>query len=221
MYLEFRHLKTIKAIHDAGGLARAADQLNITQSALSHQVKGLEAQVGVELFVRRSKPMRLSPAGQKLLRLAERGCDDADWAARVALHRDRRPSSWSTLETTDAAAALTAATGPVLLDCLGTWLTAQLDDVGAWQAPESQWGPQLDERIAALDSAWRAAPHVVAVTNEVGWGVVPEHRSGRIFADRLGLLGQRLAAGADRVLLVVAGLVLTVKDADGSVDGGA
>ena len=72
MYLEFRHLKTIKAIHDAGGLARAADQLNITQSALSHQVKGLESQVGVELFVRRSKPMRLSAAGQKLLRLAER-----------------------------------------------------------------------------------------------------------------------------------------------------
>ena len=72
MYLEFRHLRTIKAIHDSGGLARAADQLNITQSALSHQVKGLEAQVGVELFVRRAKPMRLSPAGQKLLRLAER-----------------------------------------------------------------------------------------------------------------------------------------------------
>lgn len=141
--------------------------------------------------------------------------DDADWAARVARHRDRRPASWSTVETTDAAAALTAATGPVLLDCLGTWLTAQLDDLGAWQAPEPQWGPQLDERIAALDSAWRAAPHVVAVTNEVGWGVVPEHRSGRIFADRLGLLGQRLAAGADRVLLVVAGQVLTVKDVDG------
>ena len=71
LHLEFRHLRTIKAIHDCGGLARAADRLNITQSALSHQVKNLEAQVGVELFVRRSKPMRLSPAGQRLLRLAE------------------------------------------------------------------------------------------------------------------------------------------------------
>ncbi|MFA3917981.1 LysR family transcriptional regulator [Ruegeria hyattellae] len=71
MHIEFRHLRTIKAIHEYGGLARAADQLNITQSALSHQIKGLEDQAGVELFVRRSKPMRLSPAGQRLLRLAE------------------------------------------------------------------------------------------------------------------------------------------------------
>ena len=71
MYLEFRHLRTIRAIHQAGGLARAADLLNITQSALSHQVKGLEEQVGMELFQRRSKPMKLSPAGERLLRLAE------------------------------------------------------------------------------------------------------------------------------------------------------
>ncbi|MEM9523896.1 MAG: LysR family transcriptional regulator [Pseudomonadota bacterium] len=72
MHIEFRHLKTIKAIHEAGGLARAADLLNITQSALSHQVKGLEDQIGVELFVRRSKPMRLSSAGVRMLRLAEK-----------------------------------------------------------------------------------------------------------------------------------------------------
>lgn len=71
MHLEFRHLRTIKAIHDYGGVARAADVLNITQSALSHQIKGLEDQAGVELFVRRSKPMRLSAAGTRLLRLAE------------------------------------------------------------------------------------------------------------------------------------------------------
>ena len=72
LHLEFRHLRTIKAIHDAGGLARAAELLNITQSALSHQVKGLEDQAGVELFARRTKPLRLSAAGLKLLRLAEK-----------------------------------------------------------------------------------------------------------------------------------------------------
>lgn len=71
MHLEFRHLRTIKAIHEAGGLAKAADIMNITQSALSHQIKGLEDQAGVELFVRRSKPLRLSPAGKRLLRLAD------------------------------------------------------------------------------------------------------------------------------------------------------
>jgi LysR family transcriptional regulator for metE and metH len=72
MHIEFRHLRTIKAIHEAGGLARAADLLNITQSALSHQVKGLEEQAGVELFARRSKPLRLSSAGVRLLKLAEK-----------------------------------------------------------------------------------------------------------------------------------------------------
>ncbi|RVV99580.1 LysR family transcriptional regulator [Mesobaculum littorinae] len=72
MHIEFRHLKTIKAIHDTGGLARAAERLHITQSALSHQVKGLEDQAGVELFVRRTKPLKLSAAGLRLLKLAER-----------------------------------------------------------------------------------------------------------------------------------------------------
>jgi LysR family transcriptional regulator for metE and metH len=72
MHIEFRHLRTIKAIHDTGGLARAADQLHITQSALSHQIKGIEDQAGVELFVRRSKPLKLSAAGMKMLAAAER-----------------------------------------------------------------------------------------------------------------------------------------------------
>ncbi|WP_372800821.1 LysR family transcriptional regulator [Paracoccus seriniphilus] len=71
MHLELRHLRTVRAIHEQGGLARAAETLNITQSALSHQVKALEEQAGVELFVRRAKPMRLSAAGMRLLRLAE------------------------------------------------------------------------------------------------------------------------------------------------------
>jgi LysR family transcriptional regulator, regulator for metE and metH len=71
MHIEFRHLRTIKAIHDTGGLARAADLMNMTQSALSHQIKGIEDQAGVELFVRRSKPLRLSAAGMKMLAAAE------------------------------------------------------------------------------------------------------------------------------------------------------
>ena len=72
MHIEFRHLRTIKAIHETGGLARAADTLGITQSALSHQIKGIEDQAGVELFVRRSKPLKLSAAGQRLLAAADR-----------------------------------------------------------------------------------------------------------------------------------------------------
>ncbi|MBC7739243.1 MAG: LysR family transcriptional regulator, partial [Candidatus Saccharibacteria bacterium] len=72
MYLELRHFRTLRAIQTAGGLARAADLLNTTQSALSHQVAGIEDQVGMELFVRRSKPMRLSAAGLRMLRVADR-----------------------------------------------------------------------------------------------------------------------------------------------------
>ena len=72
MYIELRHLRTIRAIHQAGGLARAAEMLNMTQSALSDQVAGLEDQAGMELFVRRSKPMRLSAAGHRMLKAAER-----------------------------------------------------------------------------------------------------------------------------------------------------
>ena len=72
MYIELRHLRSLRAIHQAGGLARAAEILNMTQSALSHQIAGLEDQAGMELFVRRSKPMRLSAAGQRMLRAAER-----------------------------------------------------------------------------------------------------------------------------------------------------
>ena len=78
MHIEFRHLRTIRAIHAEGGLARAAEVLNITQSALSHQVKGLEEQVGVELFVRRSKPLKLSAAGHRLLKMAERVLPEVD-----------------------------------------------------------------------------------------------------------------------------------------------
>ncbi|MBB1497599.1 LysR family transcriptional regulator [Paracoccus sp. MC1862] len=70
MHLELRHLRTIRAIHDQGGLARAAEVLNITQSALSHQVRALEDQAGTSLFLRQTKPMRLSPAGLRLLAVA-------------------------------------------------------------------------------------------------------------------------------------------------------
>ena len=72
MHFDLRHLRAIRAIHNCGGLSRAADMLNLTQSALSHQIKGLEDQVDVDLFVRRTKPLKLSAAGQRLLKLANR-----------------------------------------------------------------------------------------------------------------------------------------------------
>jgi adenosylcobinamide kinase/adenosylcobinamide-phosphate guanylyltransferase len=133
--------------------------------------------------------------------------DDADWASRVAAHRSRRPASWTTLETGDLAAAL-ATEGPVLVDCLGTWLTRAVDDAGLWEAPAGEVAAYVEERAAAAVAALGEA--VVLVTNEVGLGVVPGHRSGRLFRDLLGTVNQRFGAACDEVHLVVAGRVLVL-----------
>lgn len=134
---------------------------------------------------------------------------DPEWAARIALHQARRPPHWTTVETRDVATALRQAEGPVLLDCLGTWLTATIDHLGTWDQPLSEWQALVDERIEDLVAAWRdASGLLVAVTNEVGWGLVSEHRSGRIFTDLLGRVNAEIAAASDRVTLVIAGRTL-------------
>lgn len=72
LHLELRHLRAVRGIAEAGGLARAAAQMNLTQSALSHQVKALEDRIGMALFTRRTRPLRLSAAGERLRALADR-----------------------------------------------------------------------------------------------------------------------------------------------------
>lgn len=138
------------------------------------------------------------------------GEDDPDWAARVAAHRSRRPHTWTTHESGDLLAALAPGV-PVLVDCLGTWLTRLLDEAGAWEWStdrlEDLVAAQLDRLLPALETA---SADVVLVTNEVGWGVVPAHRSGRVFRDLLGTVNQRVASGCDEVHLVIAGRVLVL-----------
>lgn len=135
--------------------------------------------------------------------------EDPDWAARIDAHRDRRPASWGTVETQDLAGVLAEADAPLLVDCLGTWLTAVIDAEGAWErdsdAVHDLVLARTDEVVAALT---RCEQDVVLVTNEVGLGIVPEHRSGRLFRDLLGVVNQRVAAACDEVHLVVAGRVL-------------
>ena len=135
--------------------------------------------------------------------------DDADWAARVAAHRAARPPRWTTHETRDVARVLTGATGPVLVDCLGTWLTAVIDAGWLWESPTEQVEEAVRAELGVLTEALAAtSADVVLVTNEVGLGVVPDHRSGRLFRDLLGTVNQRVAALCDEVHLVVAGRVL-------------
>ena len=131
---------------------------------------------------------------------------DPEWAARVRDHRQRRPPHWQTVETVDLADALARAESAVLIDCLGTWLTRCIDAWGTWERPLDHWHQLFDDAISELVEAWRAHPHtIVAVTNEVGWGVVPAHPSGRLFADLLGRTNQDVAAVSDDVILMVAG----------------
>lgn len=145
--------------------------------------------------------------------------DDPDWTARVQAHRDRRPAHWTTCETTDVAAALRTAQGPLLVDSLTAWLTALLDRAGAWH-DQPGWRGRVDAQVDDLLAAWQAVPaRVVAVSDEVGWGVVPAAASGRLFRDLLGELNTQVAQASEQVLLVVAGRELTLPRAD--VDGGA
>lgn len=134
---------------------------------------------------------------------------DPDWAERVARHRRRRPVGWATVETVDLAGALAAADGPLLVDCLGTWLDGVIDAAEAWEHPVGEVYGLVSDATDELTAALRGAGStVVLVTNEVGLGVVPEHRSGRLFRDLLGDVNQRVAAVCDEVHLVVAGRVL-------------
>ena len=129
---------------------------------------------------------------------------DDEMAQRIAEHRARREGRWRTIEAPrDIAAALAEvpAGAAVLLDCVTLWLSNVL-----------LAGGDVEAEIARLDDAlMRMRGKAVLVANEVGFGIVPDNALARRFRDLQGVLNQRLAARADRVVLVVAGLPLVVK----------
>ncbi|MEU1016557.1 bifunctional adenosylcobinamide kinase/adenosylcobinamide-phosphate guanylyltransferase [Streptomyces sp. NPDC005898] len=139
---------------------------------------------------------------------------DAEWADRVSLHRERRPGSWRTAETCDLVPLLAQDGPPLLIDCLSLWLTHAMDEVGAWDDARWAGGGEraLRGRIAELADAVRATRRtVVAVSNEVGSGIVPATASGRRYRDELGRLNAAFAAECEHVLLVVAGQALPLR----------
>lgn len=135
---------------------------------------------------------------------------DPDWAARLEAHRTRRNPTWTTLESADVASAIAQADGPVLVDCLGTWVTRLIDDAHLWEASYDDVLTHVATHLDALSLALASATEVVFVTNEVGLGVIPSHRSGRLFRDVLGTVNRVVAAGCEDVHLVVAGRVLVL-----------
>jgi adenosylcobinamide kinase/adenosylcobinamide-phosphate guanylyltransferase len=141
---------------------------------------------------------------------------DEEWRQRIAAHRERRPAGWRTAETRDLLPLLAAPAGApaLLIDCLALWLTHTMDDLGAWDDARWRSGAAADlrERVDALAAAVRATRRtVVAVSNEVGSGVVPATPAGRRFRDALGRLNAAVAAECEQVLLVVAGQALVLR----------
>jgi adenosylcobinamide kinase/adenosylcobinamide-phosphate guanylyltransferase len=154
---------------------------------------------------------------------------DPEWADRVWRHQARRPAHWTTLETLDLARVLAGSeparpgvaqpglirsgpvpariqATPVLVDCLATWLAGVMEECGLWAGSPGADKKLLD-RLDGLVDAWRATRRqVVAVSNEVGSGVVPGTASGVRFRDELGVLNARIAAECEQVWLCTAGI---------------
>jgi len=142
-------------------------------------------------------------SGLRVVYLATAQALDAEMAARIAHHRARRPAGWRSVEApvalADALAREAACDACVLVDCLTLWLSNVL-----LAGREEEIGKLLDA-LPALPGS------ILLVSNEVGWGIVPENALARRFRDEQGRLNQRVAALAERVTLVAAGLPLVLK----------
>ncbi len=142
--------------------------------------------------------------------LATAEAKDREMRARIRRHREARPNHWRTieepLEIARVLARPPADSDGILVDCVTLWLSNVLLEEG----PRAIAG-RSDELLRALE---RAPCDVILVSNEVGLGIVPEHRLGRVFRDEAGRLNQRLAAAADDVVFITAGLPLTLKGAN-------
>ncbi len=128
---------------------------------------------------------------------------DAEMRERIAQHQSRRAEGWTTVETPLALAEVIAiGTRPILVDCLTLWLTNIM-----------LAGKDADSETAKLLAASKAsqAP-IVFVSNEVGLGIVPDNALAREFRDRAGRLNQAVAAIANRVVFMAAGLPMVLKD---------
>ena len=151
----------------------------------------------------RAEAMTLAAAGDgPAVYLATSEAGDAEMEVRIAEHRVRRGQRWTTKEAPlDLVGALAGESRPVLVDCLTLWLS----NLMAAGCDVDREGDRLAQAVG------RHAPPLVLVSNEVGMGIVPDNALARAFRDHAGRLHQKIAAVADRVELVVAGLPLVLK----------
>jgi adenosylcobinamide kinase / adenosylcobinamide-phosphate guanylyltransferase len=154
--------------------------------------------------------------GDAVTYVATATAGDAEMAVRIERHRAARPGGWRTVETPRGVSGAVAAaeTEVILLDCV-TLLASN----AALAAGEGESGPSEGSVLAAvaaeIDTLLTAlhgrAGTLIAVTNEVGLGIVPPTDLGRWFRDALGTANCRLAAAASEVVLLVSGVPMTVK----------
>lgn len=145
---------------------------------------------------------------QPVLFVATAEAGDEDMASRIAKHKAERPAHWRTLEeprTLASALRQTELAPIVLLDCATLWVTNML------LAPEARWEVALAELDALLTWYRTQCVTLIVVSNEVGLGIVPADSMTRTFRDWLGRFNQQLAAEADEVYLMVAGLAIELK----------
>jgi adenosylcobinamide kinase / adenosylcobinamide-phosphate guanylyltransferase len=173
---------------------------------LSGGVRAGKSRMAEELAASRGKPVVVAAAGWD---------GDEEMQRRIAVHRSSRPAGWTTLAVTADAEWVAHVRGDavLLLDCLAT-----LVSTACWEAVgESSVAPAgAEEAVAAAVDALTAAliarsGDTVVVTNEAGWGVVPEWPSARLFRDSLGRANSRIVGAADAAYLVIAGRVLDLK----------
>jgi adenosylcobinamide kinase / adenosylcobinamide-phosphate guanylyltransferase len=141
---------------------------------------------------------------------ARRDPGDAEWQARIAEHVARRPASWRTVEDDVIAVLRKASPGdpPILVDDLAMWLAGVLDDTGGW---DGAIGDTRAECARLVEAVGACRAELVVVSAEVGLGVVPQTRSGRLFRDELGALNAAIADRCTQVVLLVAGIPLRLK----------
>lgn len=153
-------------------------------------------------------------SGKNLIYIATAAVRDEEMAERVKLHRKRRPEKWITVEEEiDVLGVLSrGGKGDVfLLDCATIWLTNLLfNDQHSGQERDRN-GTRVLEEVARLTETVDKGLDLIVVSNEVGLGVVPEHPLGRLFRDLAGRANQVMAAKADSVYLVVAGIPMEIK----------
>jgi adenosylcobinamide kinase/adenosylcobinamide-phosphate guanylyltransferase len=152
----------------------------------------------------------LASAFQRVVYFATARRDDAEMRGRIARHRRERPSSWKTIEVSTGLDFALREEDPradlLLIDCLTLYMANIMGRKSGGHRP-------IRSHIQLLCEAVRdAEASLVIVSNEVGSGIVPPFRSGREYRDLLGELNQQIAKLADQVILMVAGLPLTIKD---------